>query len=405
MHEVSGHDRVRSDNLFSLMRTYAEVSMRLSRGAVCAAILVVTLAGCTGSGPAPKPHHQALPACATRKPRAVPDSYLDGAVISTADFLRVIRGAVRPSPNKAILIGPHSALQLDAVATTASIDGSAACALGLSGPLSAPSGHQLVLAHFSDNPSYPSGLPECGYNNPPAACQDYRSPTIVVGASSNALPDGDTAIVSVPKGTAAALQMNDGGRPQNINLRTGERIREASPLYYPVLGEDLSSVSMSSEWNTAKTPGLHFMAGDNFGVELSGDSYGNTLALLAPYDDASGWAPSGSAWLLVSLSISTDANFGFTANVPRSFTLTLPSGAAVAASGTAFYKAGSGNGPAIASLAFRVPVTSRTGTLRFTPAGTLYPGDGLSPIPVGATGLMPGNNKLTIKLSAQPGSS
>jgi hypothetical protein len=384
--------------------------MRSGRGAVCATILIVTLAGCSGSGsgsgPAPKPHHQALAACATRTPKTVPDSYLTGAVITTADFLKVISGAVRPAPSQAILIGPHSALQLDAVATTESIDGAAACALGVSGPLSAPVGYQLVIAHFSGNPSYLYGLPECGYSNPPAACEDYQSPAIVVGARSSSLPsDGDTAIAAVPKGTAVALQMNDGGRPQDINLRTGERSREASPLYYPVLEEDLSNASVSTEWNTATTPGLHYMAGDNFGVQLSGDSDGDTLAVLAPYDDPSRWAPSGSAWLLISLSITTDTNFGFTADVPRSFTLTLPGGTTAAASGTASYNDEADNGPSIASLVFQVPATTRTCTLTFTPAGTLYPGGGLSPISVGTTGLIPGNNKLTIKLSAQPGSS
>jgi hypothetical protein len=384
--------------------------MRPIRGAVCASILIVTLAGCSGSGsgsgPAPKPHHQALAACATRAPKTVPDGYLSGADINTADFLKVISGAVRPAPSQAILIGPHSALQLDAVATTDSINGTAACALGLSGPLSAPAGYQLVLAHFNGNPSYPYGLPECGYNNPPAACENYQSPAIVVGASSSSLPsDGDTAIVSAPRGTAVTLQMNDGGRPQDINLRTGVRTREASPLYYPVLEEDLSNASVWPEWNAATTPGLHYMAGDNFGVQLSGDSDGDTLAVLAPYDDAKGWAPSGSAWLLVSLSISTDTNFGFTADVPRAFTLTLPGGATVAASGTASYNdADADNGPTIASLVFQVPATTQAGTLAFTPVGTLYPGDGLSPIPVGTTGLIPGKNKLAIKLSAQPGS-
>jgi hypothetical protein len=334
----------------------------------------------------------------------VPDNYTHGAVIKTPDFLRVIRGAVRPAASQSILIGPHSALQLDAVATTNSIDGAVACALGLSGPLSAPVGYQLVIAHFSGNPSYSYGLPECGYETPPAACEDYPSPAIVVGASSSPLPEGDTAIVAVRGGTAAALQMNDGGRPQDINLRTGERTREASPLYYPVLEEDLSHASVWPEWDTAKTPGLHYMAGDNFGVQLSGDFDGDTLAILAPYDDASRWAPSGSAWLLISLSITTDTTFGFTADVPRAFRLTLPDGATVAATGTASTKTGSGNGPSIASLVFQVPATTRTCTLTFTPVGTLYPGDGLSPISVGTAGLMPGNNKLTIKLSAQPGS-
>lgn len=383
--------------------------MRPIHGGVCAAILIVTVAGCSGSGsspsPAPKPHHQTLAACATRKPKTVPDSYVGGAGISTARFLKVIKGAVRPAPNQAILIGPHSALQLDAVATADSIDGAVACALGLSGALSAPAGHELVLAHFSGNPSYLYGLPECGYSNPPAACANYQSPVILVGASSSSLPDGDTAIVSAPTDTAVALQMNDGGRPQDINLRTGERTREASPLYYPVLGEDLSNATVEREWNTAETPGLHYMAGDNFGVQLSGDSDGDTLAVLAPYDDAKGWAPSGSAWLLISLGITTDTNFGFTADVPRAFTLTLPDGATVAASGTASYNdANADNGPTIASLVFPVPATTKTGTLTFTPVGTLYPGGGLGPISVGTTGLMPGNNKLSIKLSAQPGS-
>jgi hypothetical protein len=82
-----------------------------------------------------------------------------------------------------------------------------------------------------------------------------------------------------------------------------------------------------------------------------------------------------------------------------------PASVRTTSSGTASYNdANADNGPTIASLVFQVPATTQTGTPTFTPVGTLYPGDGLSPIPVGTTGLIPGNNKLAIKLSAQPGS-
>jgi hypothetical protein len=342
-----------------------------------AGLIAIAASGCTSSPATTVPHDQARPACETRAAKTLPASYLSSwggdTGISWASFAREFPGMIRPPSSQADLIGPHSVLLPGGEVTVTGVDGAQACALELTRAVRAASGHQLLLVMMSSNPkaAVPEpGLPECQDSNssPPAACTNYDQPTIVIGGQSTPLQSvpgsGDVLAASVPDGAPAELQMNDGGRPQDIDLRTGLRTSEVSNLYYPVPQQTLNP-NLSWSWNVLYIPALKWWAGDGSGPTLSDLdlTVGNGTALLEPYMDSPGWAPAGQAWLVMSFQLSLDASvFNVALNVPSSFSLLLPDGASVPASGTA-----TTSSPSTASLVFQVPDTTLNATLRIQP--------------------------------------
>ena len=353
----------------TVMRSWALVII----GVVTAAVA----AGCASSPATTVPRALGRPACETRAARTLAANYLSSwggdEGVSWAAFDREFPGMAQPPSSEADLIGPHSVLLLGGEATVTSVDGTQACALAQPRAVRAAAGHQLLLVMMNNNPkaTVPQpGLPECqdSSSSPPAACQNYAGPSIVIGGQSTPLSSvpgaGDVLAASVPDGAPVALQMNDGGRPQDINLRTGLRTSEVSSLYYPVPQQSLNP-NLSWSWNVLYIPALKWWAGDGSGpTESDVDlTVGSGTAVLEPYMDSPGWAPSGQAWLVMSVQLSLDANvFNLSLNVPSSFTLVLPGGAAVPASGTA-----STSSPGTASLLFQVPDTTQTATLKIQP--------------------------------------
>jgi hypothetical protein len=339
-----------------------------------ACLIAIAASGCSSSPATTVPRAQG---CETQKAATLRASYVNywgrDPGISWARFAREFPAAVRPPTSQADLVGPHSSLLLGGEATVTAVDGAQACALGLPRPQRAAAGHQLLLVlDVLNNAGGPDpGLPECQSGNPPAACNNYDEPTIVIGGHSTGLPlvvgAGNVLVVSVPDGAPAELQMNDGGRAQDIDLRTGLRTSEASSLYYPVPQQTLNP-NLTWSWNIPNIPALKWWAGEGSGPALSDAdlTVGNGTALLAPYVDSPGWAPPGQAWLLMSFQLALQTPGNIVLNVPSSFTLMLPDGATVPASGTATNNSGSSD-QGTASLTFEVPDTTRTATLKIQP--------------------------------------
>jgi hypothetical protein len=358
-------------------------------------IAAMALSACSSSST----HHEVGLRCAPGTPRVAPADYLHGIGQPTtaASFVSATSGAREFSPSRARLVGPHSSFSLDRIAVTNRLSAIAACAWQLPGPISASAHHQLVLAQFDEAHAYTPGLPEC-LNSNALACLDYQPATIIIGKRSHVLPLGTIIIASVPTGVPVALQMNDGGRPQDLDLRTGRRTREASSLYYPVPQASPGvGARITVQWGPVRR-GLNF-----YGSDLAIALYGGVgaEATLAPYDDSRKWAPRGRAWLLLSLNMipAFDDRWGVRLDVARSFALTLPDSVRIRATGGfATYQASRRPAPGKVSLLFDVPVAVRTFRLWFTPAATFSPPNRFAP-PLHLTGGHTyGNTHITVKL-------
>ena len=193
------------------------------------ALVVVIASGAVVGCSSSSPHRQIESRCPSQAPRVVSAGYLEGVQqsISVASFLDAVPRARGLSTARAMLVGPHSSIVLDAIAITNRIGASTGCALGLPRPISAQAGHQLIVFRIGNTPAL-MGLPECFQVSLPT-CENLPDPTIVIAGRSRPLPAGPVFVASVPARATVALQLNDGGRPQDLDLRTGTRIREASP--------------------------------------------------------------------------------------------------------------------------------------------------------------------------------
>jgi hypothetical protein len=299
----------------------------------------------------------------------------------------------KPAPGQGILVGPHSVIDLDSVATITSITGMAVCKLNLTGPVSAAHGQELVVAHAAPVASDQPGLPQCNTTlnpNPPASCDSYAQPSVIVGNATRSWPKknlnpnsppGDTIVASVQSTSSIEIQMNDGGQAQDLDLRTGSRTREASALYYPPLINNnviASGYSINYEYDPpGKDGNMPNWGHADVNINGSGDNGAADWAALVPYDETRKWAPAGQAWLLVRLDLGVDDanNFAlsYVADVPQSFALTSPDGRTFPASGSASFAASNAGhgGSGLAALTFLVPDTTRVFMLSFTPTGTL----------------------------------
>jgi hypothetical protein len=281
---------------------------------------------------------------------------------------------------------------VESIASADAITGKAACALGLPSPLYPAKGQQLVLAQLGDDTA--AGLPQCNDDiSSSNSCDDYAAPSIVVGDVGHPWPTqeadaavrgqgGGILVASVAPGTAPELQMNDGGRAQDLNLRTGERTREASALYYPVpYQDDLASNTNAPDY-LFNPPGVDYDKIPWGQIELS---LTGGWALLAPYYEPQGWAPPGHAWLVVDLNLAISSAEGaavkYSGDIARSFTLTISGGAVLPGSGNESYltpvvsktsdvgaETAAGT-TGTADLIFEVPASLTRYVLAYTPVG------------------------------------
>jgi hypothetical protein len=343
-----------------------------------AAALAVTVAGC--SSPAGQRERDLAslrarpPACSTRTPHTASAGYQDTNTpdLTLAQFQHTFPGTITPPPARSQLMGPHSFLQLMATATFSALPGKAACALRMYRRVQAATGYQLIVALLSDSTSLPDvALPECQGNNitsgdGPLACQDYPPPTIVTGKTSQPLQQdgpGNVFIVSVADKATPELQMNDGGRAQDISLRTGLRTHAASPLYYPVPSWTWNG-QINTDWDTSHIPSLRWWP-----EPLDGELNGG-YAVLTPYADGRGWAPPGRAWLILLFGMPSPAPQGWTMdyNLARSLTVSLPDGTRLPGRGTDTWNSPDYN----VYITVEVPASTRSATVLWTPTGRIY---------------------------------
>lgn len=319
------------------------------------ALLTVSLFGC-GTAPGARSMHTGSPS-----PSAAP---------VPADFVAVVPGGYRGipdakslSPHRSVLVAPHSFVQLDGVARARAISSEQATdlsldSMGLTAPMRAPAGHELILAHLPETSEQP-GLP-----TDTGDAQVAAEATVVVDGKTRTLPTklgpDRTVIVSVSTGAPVSLRSADGGRPQELDLRTGKRTRSASPLYYPV---------RDAEFDTGKDALFVLGSRRTYATVHASDQY----ALLAPYVSDRKWARKGRAWLVVQLSFIIGPQYTtFDPDAAASVTLTLPDGTTVTGRG-------SGGGATQLNepyeqggidLVFDVPASLRSGTLNYLPRGS-----------------------------------
>jgi hypothetical protein len=347
-----GHDHTGECRAWRTVDVVVAVSQR-SRlyGALSAcALLVTTLtAGCGGDTTSPHPTKPALPA--------------EFAAVFGGEY-NSVRANVQLDPHSSILIGPHSSIQLDQVAQTSALSEAQSQNLFpphdlyLFPPFVAALGHELVLAHLVKTPDEGVGQPmlPLDHDEPrdsgPMLVVDGKQRKLYPGLQNNS-----TVVVSVPTGAPVLLRMTDGGRPQDIDLRTGKRVNGV-PEYYPVLSADLANLA-----------GLMAVGPDDSAYPLGA---GPGIVQLEPYADSLGWAQPGRSWLVVWIRIGMNL-------FPYDFAAASDDVVLKLSDGSTPTPRETGTGPPYSSMAVRstavwalydLPSSVRSGTVIFHLSGT-----------------------------------
>ncbi|MFL6120063.1 hypothetical protein [Actinophytocola sp.] len=184
--------------------------------------------------------------------------------------------------------------------------------------------------------------------------------------------------VSVRKGHTATLRITDEGRTQSLDLRTGERGRDAIPGYYPRVtlswpDDDYHEIGKTTSGGCRRQTNLTAL-------------FFPTESAVEPWTPELGWAKPGRGWLAISYSsivapITVPADprniadlaactdlLNFTWDLARSVAVRTADGEAAP---TRVEDVG-GHG----AFVFDVPLSTRTATLLVHPAGTYDAGDG-----------------------------
>ncbi len=269
-------------------------------------------------------------------------------------------------PHAAYLFGPHYSLALGGQATTDELSSSQLSALTLfvldlprGQPLRAAPGAELLVVHGGD-----SGLPLSQYLS-------GAVDSMVVKADGKELAQvrpqsfqtaSMVLVVCVPKGSAVQLAVTDGGRTQSIDLRTGAT-SDVEPLLHPPLSKtdtvrDIIHVSSPS----GITP-----AGKGMYSQVT------VAAELMPWLPDKGWAPSGRAWLRISLypELEIIADVDLALDLARSLTLRTGDGQALPFPGTAHALAADHTGGDPVRQVYDVPASTRVVVAGFASHGTL----------------------------------
>jgi hypothetical protein len=207
-------------------------------------------------------------------------------------------------PKTAYLQGPHFHFAIEEVAEVTALEPRDRYQLQLAGkplePLRTRQGTALLLA-LLHRPSQPHADAEAA----------TASASVVVAGRARSVGQlaraVDTLIaVAVEPGADATLVVNDSGRDQSINLRTGARGPDAVAGYHPV-------------------PSGNKTLAD--GIEISGGQHrfqltGSVSARKYPYVAGRGWAAPGRVWLSVDVETGTiAARYTCDLDAARSFTV------------------------------------------------------------------------------------
>lgn len=128
--------------------------------------------------------------------------------------------------------------------------------------------------------------------------------------------DGETVVVSVPRGQDADLVVTVAGVGQSLSVRTGDRTSTTAAAYY----RQNTKVSVNKQF-----PSQHVTVGQfQLGHQIT-----FTDATVSPFDSDKGWAPAGKVWLELGFSgAGTDTIggargvYGWTANTTGQLTVT-----------------------------------------------------------------------------------
>jgi hypothetical protein len=278
--------------------------------------------------------------------------------------MEMIEGGVR------VLQGPHFMYAFVGWAVVKGELPPVVCeALNLDGGAKPAPGHEFVVLQSHAKWHIPARLDDSGGG--PERVELIAGKTTRPSPTDLSIIEG-ALVVSVPVGERAALRVTDEGRTQTLDLRTGEREKDAVPGYYPI---------RRGEFSETPGDGDHFMvrvsgrgaSGIPAGKRFVGLHLGELEATLQPWVEGRGWAPSGKLWLVADFGLTASPVPGVNETIlwnlkPAGFRLSGPNGATIAADGepvlTDALSSGAGR------LTAAVPESLKSTTLTFTPVGT-----------------------------------
>ncbi|MBB4961924.1 hypothetical protein [Micromonospora polyrhachis] len=297
------------------------------------------------------------------------------SVSAPAEFIGYGRGKLErlgltptaPDASKSLIVGLGYSLSVDAFAvsptlTPAMMLTDARASSSPNGSITAggravqaAAGHEFVVVQLGSG----SLLPEYSLLKAPDDKGSQEKLSVQIGGRRPVALGGprvsELLVVSAPVGAPVTVTAAD-GRPQSLDLRTGQRINEVAGLY-PTLPKRSATAGPSFSFRTPP-----------FGINTR-----IAQVQLTPAEYSLGWAPVGQAWLVVPIAM-TVANCGQGCD-PESVVLDMAKSAQLD-DGTRRYTARQRNGKVALHVlqstvktgtvwaVFQVPATFRRGTLR-----------------------------------------
>ncbi|MGZ0150745.1 hypothetical protein ACXJJ3_27045 [Kribbella sp. WER1] len=344
--------------------------MRLTcRLSLLGGVLAAVLAGCATSGTATP---ASSPSSSADSPSPSPTP--TGPLVAPAGYVAVLKSeasdlaTTNVSGRQNVVMGPFFRHEVGAVGVVSAISAEQARADGLPQAVKAADGQELVVTVFSGSTSFtvPTVNGGTAAGGAPVHEQEPVESVVVDGHArpvKTPLEDGEALVVSVPKGHRAFLHLTQAGVTQSVDLRTGQRIADASTPYYP--NKDLSYGKYPEYWD-GKAPLL--------GVRTS---LTNVDATMSPFSPTGTWAAKGKAWVYLSLRAmsvcSTNAPDCRVTMARHDIALVLPNGDRVyPTAGDAFMTSvglsdiDPDGKKGLGSFGFQVPASLRTATLAVT---------------------------------------
>lgn len=271
------------------MRKRARVATVL---AMFAALLPLT--GCFEvAEPTPRPSSAAVP-------ELVETDYVG---IGKNEYARQLGNRRFADSDIGFLIGPHFVIRQQSVGTVTEIDDQLAARIGLTRGIRAPAGHEFVIADFARSLGYRHGVPKGGRQPGSLEGLKFRQ-WVRVGDTYRQLyvnvAGGTLLVVAVPVKERVWLRVDDSGRTQWLDLRTGRRAKDSVTSFYP-----------DSSW-TPPAPEDSLGWSNNTGIASGNVSVYTELvdlrAELSPFSPSGTWARRGRAWLYVTFQPQSDCN-------------------------------------------------------------------------------------------------
>lgn len=226
---------------------------------------------------------------------------------------------------RGVLVGPHFLLRQQSTGVIEEISTGVAERLGLPGPVRAPKGYELVVADFADSFGIGQRVPPKGHE--PGSLKGTQTDkkyeqTIIVGKTKRELyvdiAPGNLVIVAAKPDQRVLLSVTDSGRTQQLDLRNGNRAKDAISGYYP--NQDWTPPApqklLSNTWAESGEP-----KGEVHDIQVTVETLD---ARLSPFAPTGTWSRKGRAWLYVTLHVSTTCGQEHLCRIRLSPQLTVP---------------------------------------------------------------------------------